>query len=582
MKKNQVQFLAFFALCLGVLWLMANFSPSFAAEKTSEKSSPAKSESKNELLRFDFQNALLDFESDRAIVKLVPHLNRAMAAGDNRKAARIMRLIAIALRFDENDVSALQAAEIALKLDPQDAGTAFQISEYRLRAGDAAGSEQVLAKLSKSKNRQLALKARAYLLQQTGNIAAAESLFQEYLALVPDDMRALNRLSQLQFVSEQKNEAAEIQTKLAQLSLTAYMREIHLGRAQEALAKGASLAEGSSLFQAERHYQKAGLENPNDPLWHMQLALLYMKTQRIKQADLEFRRCFSCRRLLSQAYTNFALMTGFFADKKEAFDALSHLAKLRPSSSELYFVRGILCEKDSDLERATENFQRAAELNPRNSNPYIHLLDIAKGMKNKQTMLELCRNWSENCPYSATALTELGLVFESMSQTDKAQEAFLKARNLLKGRKTPTELAYRIAVCKMHARLSCHAYYKKEMQEALAEAIEFNKLRPEAARAGGLSVRPERLEPGILQDKRKEAAEHALIADVLFEIQDYTGAEKEYRLAIEADPQNISYHSCLLKVLLDKKDYAAAAMEDAVISQHVVSHIPDMLKGSKN
>ena len=71
------------------------------------------------------------------------------------------------------------------------------------------------------------------------------------------------------------------------------------------------------------------------------------------------------------------------------------------------------------------------------------------------------------------------------------------------------------------------------------------------------------------------------MADIFYECGNLRKADEEYSAALKDDPDNMDYHSSLLKVLLDKKDYAKAAKEDAAVSQHFITHIGDIFFSKK-
>lgn len=514
-----------------------------------------------------FERAIIDLRCDDAIRLLAPSLNRALSKGDYKCAAKILRVVALAFKLDDNDDAAVQAMELATKLDPSDEHAGLQLAEYLFRDGRWSDADKILEKLSKSSDPQISQKSAAFLAQQKGSIVQAISLLEVYAKKYPDDHRALMRLSFLYVMDDDKPKAALVEQKLSELSPSQYFKEICLGKASE-------YAGDSS--QAESHYQKAGEYNKEDPLWHCHLALMFMKQHKIKEADLEFKKCFESRRLIGRAFTNWAILESFFGNKAEAKKCLAYLQNLRPNSNELYFVRGIIEENNGESDKASADFKHSIELYPHNSSPYIHLLQSKEYKSDSSKRIELCRKWSLNCPQSAIAVIELGKAFQQSGNDDYATINFLRAKLMLQGRAMPEDMNYRIAICTMHAQLAGILYKRKEMDRALEEAAKFNALRPPTARTAGIAVRPPKIDLAKLKDKKKQAAEHALFADALYECGMLNDAEREYKSALVDDPDNIDFHSALLKVLIDKKDYLGAAKEDAAVSQHVITHIGDL------
>ena len=517
-----------------------------------------------------YEQLLLDFKCDSAISALQTPLAAALKLKDFALAAKIMRMIALAFRLDENDRAASQAALIAVTLNPNDERAQFQAAEYLVRDGRWQESESILEKLTKSKNKSTALRASAFLAHQRGNVLGAIEGLEKYSKIEPADQRALLRLSYLYLINEDGKKAAEVQRQLSELSSTDYMKEIFLGRAAESEA---------NADLADEHYRKAGSHLPEDPLWRAQIGLRLMKAQKVKEADAELKQCFAARRLMSSPYTNWALMQAFFGSSENAKSCLAYLKKLRPNASETYFVEGVVLEKICKQENAAAAFKQAIALNPHSSSPYLHLINMPDIQKTLAQRIELRKTWTEGCPNSNMAAIELGNALKEDGKIDEALLSYRRAEELLKGRKAPSDPNARIAICKMHASIACINYQQKDLDAALEEARIFNETRPDSA--SGLGMRPAKMDLEKLDGAARKGAEHALLADTLSESRLLQDAENEYRLAMKEDPSNQSYHSCLLKVLLDKKDYAAAAAEDAAVSQNIVSHIGDIFSKKK-
>jgi tetratricopeptide (TPR) repeat protein len=514
-----------------------------------------------------FEEPLLNLAPDRAIRLYCAPLNQSLACADRVTAARIMRMIALAFHLDENDTAAAQAALLALKLNPDDKYCCFQSAEYLFRDGRRQESEELLKGLCRSADPYVALRARAFLDLQQGRFHQALTAFEQYVQGNPDDERALLKLSYLYLVYEDFPQLAALERKLALRSCSEYFKEIHLGKSDEAENK---------LKSAEAHYRAAGRLLGQDPLWHYQLALMFMKKERIKEADQEYKQCFTCRRLISLAYSNWAVMEAFFGSTARAEDCLAYASRLRPRSYDLLFAHGIVEEKAGRLEKAGQEFEAAIAVNPYSGSPYIHLLQLSRARPaGPAERLELCRAWCRNCPHSAIAAAELGNALRESGNDDQALESYLQAESLVKGR-VPS--GFRLNFCVIHAYVAGIYYKRKDLKNALAQAGIFNALRPDLPSTAGVAMRPARIDLSKLKDGAKKAAEHALLADALYECRRLKEAEDEYRLAEKEDPGQITYHSCLLKVLLDKKDYAAAAREDAAVSQHVIMHIPEVIE----
>ncbi len=519
--------------------------------------------------QISYANDLLALRPDESIRHLCAPLNEALRKSDFKLAANIMRCIALSFRFDENDRAACQAALMATRLDPNNALAEFQAAEYLNRNGEQTLSESILEKIAEGKDERLALRASAFLAHQKGYTGKAMELMQRYLEKYPDDQRTLLRLCYIYQNIDDRDDAAISYKRLAELSDTEYLRQIYLGRAAEVENK---------LNDAIKAYQKAGNFLPYDPLWHSQLAAIFLKQQKLKEADYQLKQCFECSRLLSSAYSNWAVKESFFGSSKQAHQAIAYIQELRPNASEIWLVNGIILERENRSKEAVESFRKSLSLNCHNSSVYQHLLQAAEFSASTKRK-ELCKQWVDACPSSGLAAIELANAIARENDPAATRKAYEKARDLVRNRRPPSDPNYRIAICKMRAQLSVIYYKNKEKESALEEAKAFNSLRPESA--ANMGMRPPKIDLSKIKDKELKAAEHALLADVLSETRDLNDAEKEYREAIKQDPNDSMYHSCLLKVLLDKKDFAAAAAEDAKVSHQIVSHVGDIFSKKK-
>lgn len=546
---------AIYILCITLCNLLAQNSfaaTPVAADKQARKSS--------------YEADLMAFRADDAIRHLCSPLNQSLRKGDYKLACKIMRCIALSFRLDENDRAATQAALIACQLDPENELAKFQAAEYLNRNGQQEESKKLFTELCKSKDEKLSLRSQAFLAHQTGYSGKAKELLEKYTEKYPDDQRALLRLCYLYQNIDDRASAAAVFTRLANLSPTEYLREIYLGRAAELEKK---------FNEAMDHYRKAGVALPSDPLWNFQLGSIFMKQQKMKEADYQFNQCFENKRLLSCAFTSWAVKESFFGSSKQAHRAVEYVQSLRPNASESYLVNGILFERENRAKDAIASFHKALQLNPHNSAVYQHLLETQEYADTTKRK-ELCEQWVSSCPNSGRAAIELANTIARENDKEATQKAYEFAEDLLRNRRTPSDPNFRIAICKMHAQLATLHYMKKETAEALEQAKLFNSIRPDAA--SNMGMRPPKMDLSKIKGKELKAAEHALLADTLSETRDLDAAEKEYREAIKQDPNDSMYHSCLLKVLIDKKDFSAAAAEDAKVSHQIVSHIGDLFK----
>ena len=546
-------------------------SPDSKAKSPVDSNLSGKSKNKFDDIRVkEGYGFLLQMQPAKAILRFCGPLTESVRVGDYPRAARIMRLIAFAFRLDENDQAAARCALAAAALDANSDNARLDAADYLFRCGQWKESEKLIKDIEHSSDRKVALRAFiSECMKQMQLKIAIERIAKEPLA-IQNDPKILMGLAYLYNLNEQPEEAAQVLRRLAALSLNPYMKEIIFGRADIAARK---------FDQAEKHFLAAASIFPEDPLWHTELGLLKMKQGEIPPARKHLEAALAKSRMSTQAYVNYAVIETYFGSVSEARRALKKLAQFRPHATELAFAEGVVAEKENDRNGAKKCFYRVIDHNPYNSSAYVHLLKIEREENNVANQKELAHRWLKACPMSFTAYFENGKVlfdiadWQGAIQSFNVADGFAKERDLI-SRKSTKNAYLTLLACRAVANLNL----KKE-NEAIVDATSFNQLKPEPNKAGGLYIRPPRLElEKLAKGSVREAAHHAFLGDVLYENQKFSEAESQYANAIASEPDNILWHSCRLKVLMDKKDLVAAAKEDLYVSQHMVTHIPDAFK----
>lgn len=528
---------------------------------------------------------LLRFEPDQAILKFCRPLNQAIAAQDLSRASRYMRLIAFAFRLDENDEAAKTAALQAVALDPSSDYARLDAADYLFRAGQWQRSLEIIEGLKKSKDRKVALRASIHESMRTMSMSKALADIQKEPEEIRLDPKILSLNASLYLLNEQTEYAEPVLKQVSRVCPSPYMSKIFEGRAALAAKK---------FDEARKSFELAGQIVPKDPLWNTELGLLALKQNNIKVAREHLAQALNCRRLSSQAYVNWAVVEAYFGTVDEARRCLDFIAKRRPNGADVVLSRGLVEEKAGKIDLAQSYFKKVIELNPYNSSAYLHLLNIARDKKESAELFALIDQWLKTCPLSLTgqfecgrALVQEGHLEEGVEHLNTAERYMIERASLK--RKFTQQMYLSLLAARSTALQELGSENEKQ---ALADAFAFNQRKPAPAKAGGLFVRPTKFPESImssaksLKDDKAEknrlahnaAAREALLADVLYENKRLAEAAQRYRKAIELEPENILWHSCLLKVLIDKRDFAEAAKEDIYVAQHMVNHIPDLFK----
>ena len=514
---------------------------------------------------------LIAMQPARAIRKLVPPLISALRAKDTKTASRVLRLIAFAFRLDENDRCAAQMALNAVALDPASDAAKLDAAEYLFRCGQWQKAKKLSHELQQSKDAAISLIAVSQDCLRNIEFAKAIAMIQNAPKAIQSNLRVLRMLALLYQMNEDYKAAAQLYERLASSCGSSYMKEIYLGRGDVALTK---------FDLAKDHFLKAGKIEQNDPLWLSELGLMEMKQNHIQEARSYLRSAIQQERLSSQAHVNFAILEAYFGNTQDAFGALQHVSVLRPGAADAAFATGLVNEKLEDYKQARIAFNKALELNPYNGSAYQHLLNVERHQKLHSDEIETANRWIKNSPASFLAHAECGKTYFNAGEKEKARRSFDQAKMFAIKRGLHERSSVKSTFLTLLANSSVSYFDLGETEKAFEDALAFNQKKPAPAKAGGMYVRPPKLDLSKVAPKSKQmdAIKHALIADVLYEVQNLGGAEAQYKLAINEEPDNIVWHSCRLKVLIDQKNLVEAAKEDLYVSQHTVTHIPDAFK----
>lgn len=512
---------------------------------------------------------LIAMQPGKAIRKLTAPLVDALRKNDKKRAARILRLIAFAFRLDENDTCAAQTALNALALDPESDEAKMDAAEYLFRCGKWKEGQDISLRLQSSKVPAIALLAMSQDSLRKIEFSKAIDAIKNAPEKVQANLRVMRVLALLYQMNEDFKSSSEVLKQLASACGSPYMKEIYLGR---------SCAVVMQFADAKKYFEAAGKIMPADPLWMSEIGIMEMKQSHIKEAREYLRKAVAQQRLSSQAHVNFALLEAYFGSTQEANAALKHISSLRPAGADVAFASGLVSEKLEDWQQAKESFARVLKLNPYNGSAYLHLLNIARREKIRKDELKVADDWLKMNPASFLARVECGKTYYLAGQKEKALASFDLAMKFGKERGLVERKNSKMLFLSLLAYRSSCNFDLGKTGAAFEDALLFNQRKPEPAKTGAVFIRPEKVEIGKLTagSKQLEAVKHALIADVLYEVQEYSSADLQYKQAIDNDPDNILWHSCRLKVLIDQKNYVEAAKEDLYVSQHMVTHLPDV------
>ena len=283
--------------------------------------------------------------------------------------------------------------------------------------------------------------------------------------------------------------------------------------------------------------QKLLAEKPDIAWAHFQLAYAYTALKRTDEARAEYERATALDPKMSEAYLNLGILLTE-KDPAAAVPPLRKAVDLLPAQSRPRFLLGYALERSGDIPAATESYEAALHLDPRDIETVVHLGNLYYGLKKYPEAEAKYRSVLESQPKSPQAL--LGLAKSLDAQ--KKPEAAAAYRDYLAVNANDATVRTRL----IHMLLE-----QKQYDGAIAELD-----RSDAGKPPTLDSLRSRADIQIAQKKwddsivtlRKalalapgDATLHAGLGRVYMQKRDFSSAEKEIKTALQIDRNNVAY-----------------------------------------
>jgi tetratricopeptide (TPR) repeat protein len=270
---------------------------------------------------------------------------------------------------------------------------------------------------------------------------------------------------------------------------------------------------------------------------HFQLAYAYTALKRVPEARAEYERTIALDPKMSEAYLNLGiLLTG--QDAAAAVAPLRKAVELLPAQSRPRILLGVAQERSGDFPGAADSFEGAVRLDPRDAEAALHLAKLYLNLKRPADAEKRFRGVLELQPNSSTAALGLARALDAQNKPEAA-DAFRKYLTL-----QPSDSAAR-------ARLVHLLVEQNNNDEALAELD-----RAEAGKPPTSDTLRLRADLQVAQKKYDDAIatlQHAILLTpndpqligglgrIYMQKHDYTSAQKQLKLAIQFDRNNLAY-----------------------------------------
>lgn len=283
--------------------------------------------------------------------------------------------------------------------------------------------------------------------------------------------------------------------------------------------------------------QKFLAEKPDVAYAHFQLAYAYTALKRPEDARAEYEKCVALDPKMAEAQLNLGILL-LEKDPAAAVSPLRKAVELLPSQSRPRYLLGLALERSGDLKGAAESFEGAFHLDPKDAESLLQLGRVYLNTKRPADAEGRFRGVLGLDPKSIEALHGLALSLDAQ----KKPEAVDAYRDYLAVQPQDTAAHSRMlqmlveqgkgdeALAELDKVTAGHAPTASDLK--LKADIEMAQKKPDAAIATlkqAIALAPD------------DAPLHAGLGRIYLQVRDYANAEKELKLALQLDRNNLAY-----------------------------------------
>jgi Flp pilus assembly protein TadD len=299
--------------------------------------------------------------------------------------------------------------------------------------------------------------------------------------------------------------------------------------------------------------QKFIAEKPDVAFAHFQLAYVYTALKRPDDARPEYEKCIALDPKMAEAQLNLGILL-LDRDPKSAIAPLQKAVELLPSQSRPRFLLGLAQERTGDLKSAADSFEGASHLDPKDTDCLLELARVYLKLNRPADAEAKFRATLGSQPQSPEALQGLAFSLDAQKKPEaiEAFRAYLAVR--------PQDTA-------AHSRL-VHLLVEQGQSEAAATELSNN---PGAGAAtlddlktkADIEIAQKKYDAAILTLKQaialapNDAQLHGGLGRTYMQVRDFQNAERELKLALQLDRNNITYWKDLSSTYYLAGNYSA-------------------------
>ena len=300
--------------------------------------------------------------------------------------------------------------------------------------------------------------------------------------------------------------------------------------------------------------QKVIADQPDVAFPHFQLAYVYTALQRTDEARAEYQRVIAIDPKMSAAYLNLGILL-IDKDPASAIPALQKSVELHPEESRPRFLLGVAEERTKDYAAALDSFEGASHLDPRDTESREHLASLYIALHRPADAEAAFRAVLQGKPNDPAAL--LGLAKSLDAQNKPGAAAAFQ-----------DYLAVQPADESARARLLHFLITEQKYDQAVAEIDRAEAVHGQTGatllQRADILVAQKKWDDAIATIRKavalspNDAALHGGLGRLLLERRDFTGAERELKIALTLDHTGLVYLKDLSSTYYLGGNYSAA------------------------
>ncbi|WP_269606548.1 tetratricopeptide repeat protein [Prochlorococcus marinus] len=334
------------------------------------------------------------------------------------------------------------------------------------------------------------------ILHELGNSKEAVLLYRKAIKIKPDYTDFYYNLSII--LKDIGNlEEAELSTRKA-IELKPDYAEAHYNL-------GIILKDLGNLKQSELSYRNAIKIKPDYAEAHYNLGIILKDLGNLKQSELSYRNAIKIKPNYAEAHYNLGIILKDLGNLKQAELSYRNAIKIKPDYIEAHSNLGNILRDIDKLQEAELSYRNAIKIKPNYAEAHYNLGIILRDIVNLQEAELYTRKAIELKPDFAEAHSNLGNILRDIGNLQEAESSTRKAIEL------------KPDFAEAHSNLGNLLRDIGNLQEAELYTRKAIELKPDFAEA------------------------HVNLGTILYDLGKVIDANKEYSLAFEKDPNNISF-----------------------------------------